>query len=263
MKGDKMYKRYSSSHLKLIAMGLMLLDHSYKMFRNPIFDAVIQHTAISETILVWLMELIGLFGAISFWIFAYFIAEGCRFTHNRRAYLLRILLMGLVSEVPFQYMICIIMGTPLQLHIGASNVFFTLFLGGLSIHGYDLYRQHGSHKWLKYLSPLLCMGIAYILQTDFSFIGVAAIFICYWAKKEARLRYLGAVILLQTMFLMIADHESGDILFAVLYCCYALLSLLLLNQYNGTKGDISKWLFYLFYPLHISILVMIYIFLFI
>nr|WP_265323879.1 conjugal transfer protein TraX [[Clostridium] innocuum] len=40
---------------------------------------------------------------------------------------------------------------------------------------------------------------------------------------------------------------------------YASLSLPLLSCYNGKKGALPKWLFYTFYPLHITILVVLYI----
>lgn len=254
-----MQKRYNASQLKLAAMGLMLLDHSYKVFRGSIFNFFIQHTAIPENVLIWVMELIGLFGALSFWIFAYFIAEGCRFTHNRKAYMFRLLLAGLVSEVPFQFMICIIMGKPLQLHVGATNIFFTLLLGAIAIYGYDRCKRMKKHNWLRFLPLVACMGSALLLQTDYSFIGVAAIFVCYTEKKKSRLRNLSIIILLETALLTVSEGVTPEnTLFAFLYCGYALLSIPLLSLYNGEKGNITKWLFYLFYPLHIFIIVLIY-----
>lgn len=254
-----MRKGLSSSNLKLIAMGLMVLDHSYKIFYYSISDFLLQYTGLSKNLILWLMQLIGLFGALSFWMFAYFIAEGCRHTHDRKSYLIRLLLLGVISEIPFQYMICIISETPMQLHIGLTNVFFTLFLGGLAIQGYDILNQK-KHNLLCYLPLLICMLGAYLLKTDYDTIGVAACFVCYAAKKEHRFYVLAALILIHAALMIDYNAVQEDIGYISLYFAYALLSIPLLRTYNGERGHIPKWLFYNFYPLHITVFVLLYTF---
>ena len=123
----------NQASLKLIAMGLMLLDHIYKIFCFDVRDFLLVHTTLTQEAIQWGIQLIGMLGAASFWIFAFFIAEGCRRTHNRSAYLIRLLIMGLISEIPFQYMICILLDAPLTLHFALTNIFFTLFLGAAAI----------------------------------------------------------------------------------------------------------------------------------
>ena len=118
----------NQASLKLIAMGLMLLDHIYKIFCFDVRDFLLVHTTLTQEVIQWGIQLIGMLGAASFWIFAFFIAEGCRRTHNRSAYLIRLLIMGLISEIPFQYMICILLDAPLTLHFTLTNIFFTLFM---------------------------------------------------------------------------------------------------------------------------------------
>ena len=131
----------NQASLKLIAMGLMLLDHIYKIFCFDILDFLLAHTTMPQEVIQWGIQLIGMLGAASFWIFAFFIAEGCRRTRNRSAYLIRLLIMGLISEIPFQYMICILLDAPLTLHLALTNIFFTLFLGAAAIMAYNAFRS--------------------------------------------------------------------------------------------------------------------------
>lgn len=78
----------NQASLKLIAMGLMLLDHIYKIFCFDVRDFLLVHTTLTQEVIQWGIQLIGMLGAASFWIFAFFIAEGCHRTHNRSAYLI-------------------------------------------------------------------------------------------------------------------------------------------------------------------------------
>lgn len=251
----------NQASLKLIAMGLMLLDHIYKIFCFDVRDFLLVHTTLTQEAIQWGIQLIGMLGAASFWIFAFFIAEGCRRTHNRSAYLIRLLIMGLISEIPFQYMICILLDAPLTLHFALTNIFFTLFLGAAAIMAYDAFRSRQTLQKLSLLSLPLCMLIAYVLQTDYGALGVLAIFVCYCGSDEYRLYRLGGVILLEASTLLIQGQslQADDLLYAFLYILYASLSLPLLSCYNGKKGALPKWLFYTFYPLHITILVVLYI----
>ena len=246
--------------LKLIAMGLMLLDHVYKIFCFAIRDVFLAYTAMPQEVVQWVIQLIGMLGAASFWIFAFFIAEGCRRTRNRSAYLIRLLIMGLISEIPFQYMICILLDAPLTLHFALTNIFFTLFLGAAAIMAYDAFRSRQALQKLSLLPLPLCMLLAYVLQTDYGAPGVLAIFVCYCGSDRNRLYRLGGVILLEASILLIQGQslQPDDLLYAFLYILYASLSLLLLSRYNGKKGSLPKWLFYPFYPLHITILVALY-----
>ena len=51
--------------------------------------------------------------SISFYIFAYFCGESCRYTRHRRRYLRNLFAFALLSELPFQLLLDIIQGEPL------------------------------------------------------------------------------------------------------------------------------------------------------
>lgn len=138
--------------------------------------------------------------------------------------------------------------------------FFTLFLGAAAILTYNAFRSRQALQKLSLLPLLLCMLLAYVLQTDYGALGVLAIFVCYYGSNQYRLYRLGGVILLEAFTLLIQGQslQADDLLYTFLYILYASLSLLLLSRYNGKKGTLPKWIFYTFYPLHITILVALY-----
>lgn len=76
--------------LKLIAMLAMLLDHVAEVFGWTGWDVLPVNASIIRCI-----------GRISFPIFAFFIVNGWKYTHNREKYFLRLALCGIVSHIPF------------------------------------------------------------------------------------------------------------------------------------------------------------------
>ena len=72
----------SSAGLHILAMGLMLCDHSWAM----LFPAE---------------EWLTCVGRIAYPIFAFMAVEGFFHTHNLRRYLLRLLIWALLAEIPF------------------------------------------------------------------------------------------------------------------------------------------------------------------
>ena len=81
----KQIKCLNASHLKIIAMVCMLIDHAWAML-------------VSGNL--WMTCV----GRIAFPIFAFQIAEGYAHTKNFKRYLLRMFLFALVSEIPYNFL---------------------------------------------------------------------------------------------------------------------------------------------------------------
>ena len=90
--------------LKLLAMALMLCDHLW------------------ATVLPGVMWLTAV-GRVAFPIFAFQVAEGFQRTHDRKKYLLRMLVFALISEIPFNYLYYSSPVFPFH-----QNVMFTFFI---------------------------------------------------------------------------------------------------------------------------------------
>lgn len=175
-------------------------------------------------------------GRLAFPIFAFFIAEGCDKTRDIKGYLLRLLLFGFISEIPFD-----LAGKGKLFELGHQNIFFTLFLGALSIYLYHIVTEEKGKS--NILGLTLAVGIAWvatILHTDYGALGVMLIFILYYNRRNFRKQAL-TIVVINLLFLNPLQ----------LWACFSIIPLYF---YNKTRGRNLKYIFYAFYPLHLLIL---------
>lgn len=198
--------------LKLIAIITMAIDHiGYVFFPN----------------LLWLRVV----GRLAFPIFAYMAAEGAIHTRNRKKYLQRLLLWGLISEIPYDLM-CF--GTIFSLE--GQNVCWTLAAGVLCVWLSE------KHSLSANAGILLLLVLTTLLTTDYLFPGVLCIMILHHYIVRGK-PWLG--VLLGSVVLSFA---SG------LLQLFCVLSVIPLALYNGKRGPKMKYLFYLFYPVHMLVI---------
>ncbi len=215
----------SGSTLKLIALGSMLIDHMGAcIIGRGLFSTVDAAGALLT--LYWVMRGIG---RIAFPIYCFLLAEGMAHTRSRGKYLLRLGLFALVSEVPFD--LCFYGEA---LYWGHQNVFWTLALGGAAICALDALRQRRQLRWFYLLA--LCILAGALLQTDYGAFGVFYICLLYFLRAgKPWLRNLWGCV-------------------AIAWELSAPLAFLPIQLYNGQRGMGLKYVFYLFYPLHLFLL---------
>lgn len=237
----------SGNALKLIAAALMVLDHIGVIF---FWDTP------GETYLI-----LRRLGRLSMPIFAYFIAEGCRYTRSPLGYLGKLFACLVVCQIgnyvgTGSWDICIL-GT---FFIGAA-LLFCLQNAKKALFSRDL--EKGA-AWLV----LLLLGIAATYYVNLR------VYIDYgfWA---CLLPVLGGLFFLPEnapAHLKKWDNKGlGLLCFAVCLCllvllddyremqAFCLLSLPFLGLYSGKRGKGNmKYFFYLFYPIHLALLEGIY-----
>ncbi len=178
-------------------------------------------------------------GRIAFPIYCFLLVEGYSHTRNVKKYLLRLGLFALISEIPFNLAFSGVWIDP-----DGTNVFFTLFLGLLAIHGCEFVKK----KWEKYSllgigSFVVCGVVAeVVLDTDYGAWGILLIFILYEFK----------------------DQKIWEVVFSgVVFWCmtkielFGLLAFIPIFLYNGKRGPNPPALkigFYLFYPVHLLVI---------
>ena len=211
-----MQGKLTSNQLKLLAMLTMTLDHiGVQMFPGVLWLRIV--------------------GRLAFPIYAYMIAEGCAHTRNRRKYLLQMAGLALLCQLVYFFA----MGSLFQCIL----VTFTLSI--LLIYACDT----GSRP----LTALALLGVAFVtvalprllpgtdFAIDYGFFGVLVPVAAYLGKthREKLLFTAGALVALA--------WSVGDIQW------YSLAALLPLALYGGQRGKRRmKWLFYLYYPLHLA-----------
>lgn len=227
-------KGISGSTLKMIAIITMLIDH--------IGAAVLARLLITGqggqlTYQIYLV--LRTIGRIAFPIFCFLLVEGFEHTKDRRKYALRLLGFALISEVPFDLAF-----SSAILEFEHQNVFFTLFIGLLTIQGFHAVEE--KTEWTPLIRGFLLalimfagMAAAYCLHTDYDAKGVMCIVALYVFRKVR-----GAQIL------------AGCVAFGW-WEIEALVAFIPIAFYNGKRGWNLKYVFYLFYPVHLLVLYLV------
>lgn len=223
------FKILSGSVLKLLAMLAMLVDHAAYTFRYqfPVLETALFSFNGTTITPYYLMRCIG---RLAFPIFCFLIAEGIAHTKDVRKYGARLLVFAALSEIPFNLMM-----THNWWYMGRQNVFFTLCLGVLMVYIYENVRT----QWKKWLCMVLVLAITVLLRPDYGVAGVVLVFVMHLFRQRVEV---------QTV---LAYPLMGRI--------SALAAFVPIAMYNGKRGFIQsgvlKYVFYLFYPLHMLALV--------
>lgn len=136
--------------LKLIALITMLIDHVGFIFFP--YD------------LTW-----RLIGQLAFPIFAFGIAEGYTYTRDWRKYLLRLLILAIISQPIF------------LLTFKSSDLNVVTLAGGLLL----IYCYESLKSWfLKYLSIILVLVSAWYFNFEYGALGVLLILVFYILEKS-------------------------------------------------------------------------------
>lgn len=230
-------KGITACSLRLIAMGLMLVDHLW-------------YTGVVKS--VWWTCL----GRLAFPIFAFQIVEGYFHTHHFRRYCGRLLLFALLSEIPFDLMTAGVWFAP-----GHQNVMFTLLLGLVCVHAIHEYGQTSeASEQLKNFGIIAgCFLLSLFANTDYSVLGVMTVVLFDLLRDAPKLWQLSAMIFLHGIAFGGAPSEVHlfGIPLGLPIQSFAVLALLPIWLYNGDKGPGGKlfqWLGYCFYPLHMLLL---------
>lgn len=237
-------KGITGSTLKIIAITVMLLDHigavllSRAMQLRGAMEVVDQQTFLAfldaNAELYYANIILRTVGRIAFPIFCFLLVQGFLHTHDLKKYLSRLFLFALLSEIPYDLAMS---GTLFAWDY--QNVYFTLFLGVSTLSFIQLLENKKDwHVLWRVLGGVLAVaigaGVAKLLKADYDLLGVFVITLLYIFRRKKTLSMgLSCVVLMQPA---------------------AFVSLLPVYLYNGERGSNIKWLFYLFYPVHLCIL---------
>ncbi|MCD8051915.1 MAG: conjugal transfer protein TraX [Clostridiales bacterium] len=246
--------------LKLIALVTMTIDH------------------IAMVLLVgdapyWPMRIIG---RIAFPIYCFLLVEGYFHTHSVRKYTLRLLLAAVVSDIPFDLAV-----DGFWPSWYSQNVMLTLAIGLVTVYLVDHSRgwvlalwnrgqkapaeaQEGEQPPLTLVQMALTgvlilafcwagIWLADFCCTDYSGGGVLLILLFYFFRKRPVCLCIAVLVELTVYF-------GGIEIWGVV----AMVPILLYNGQRGPNpgGKWGQWFFYAYYPLHLGVLVLIFIVLF-
>lgn len=214
----------TSLALKLIAALLMLVDHIYWMIPD---------------VPVWFSWL----GRLSAPVFFYLSVEGFFRTHNRKNYMIRLFAFG-VLMVLLDYLLNI-----------ENNIFLSLGCGIAMLS--CLEKAKTSEKSLVYLLGAVAIAAA-SLFTEASVLGIGMMLIFYYFHENKKTL---CVIYVAFSFLLILPYIGQTGFFNTVLTAdwqwmmaFAFPFFLAYNGEKGKGGAFAKWFFYIFYPLHLTLL---------
>lgn len=223
----------TNNQLKIIAMVSMALDHIGLLFFPD-------------------EDIFRILGRIAFPIFAYMIAEGCRYTKNRAKYLGMIAGMGIL----FQLVFFVAMGSLYQ------GILITFSLAIITIYAID-----GLIKSKKLWGRLAALGaIAFVavfvfvlprllvgtdFDLDYGLWGILLPIAVYFLPNRVwRIVGVAALLLARAIHYTVFPVNSLGLLQWFSLCTVPLLAL-----YSGERGRAKmKYVFYIFYPAHLVVL---------
>lgn len=219
----------SSFILKMIAIVSMFIDHlGYAIFSK--------------------FSYFNYIGRLAFPIFAFQISEGYTHTKNLKRYFFRLFLFALISQVPFMLFTSIISDKY------SLNIFFTLLIGLACIFMYDKCKN-------KFLSIIACIALAIIADIthcDYGFYGISIILIFHIFKSNFINASIFFTVATGIKYLIPIIKYGFNNIYLYLFIC-TLIPSLFLAAYNNKKGRNTKYLLYLFYPLHLLLIYGIYL----
>ena len=217
----------SGNMLKILALITMTCDHIglYLMDNNPIMRMI---------------------GRISLPIFAYMIAEGCKYTKNKLKYLSLTAGVGLICQIAYwvtmqSLYMCIMVTFSLSIimiyaldYAMKKRTFIPIALACLTF---------GAILFLSYILPHY-VPVQYGYRISYGIVGIMLPVLIYVGQTKAQ-KLLGAAIGLTVMAI-----KNGWLI-----QWFALFALIPLAFYSGKRGKTKmKYLFYIYYPLHLVII---------
>lgn len=225
--------------IKAIAMATMLLNHIANALlspQSPWFEPLVN---------------IGYFTAVTM---CYFLVEGYGYTHDRKAYALRLLGFALIAQIPYQ----------LALGFFQLNMLFTLLVCFGIVH---VWVSWGTDKGPQKVLAVLGLFFASLFMDWAILAPVFTLMFASWRYGDApacgtrsvlaRL-FVGDALIF--FFLNLPAEWTAQ---AMLQAAASSLGILaagavILLFYNGKRAQHGqvfwKWFFYLFYPAHLAVL---------
>lgn len=225
----------NGAQLKVFAIATMLIDHCGLVI---VYYALLHsaHPAlVARQDLLWnIYHLMRDIGRTAFPVFLFFLVQGFIHTHDRKAYALRLFVFGILSELPFN--LCVDQTLFSTAH---QNVMWSLLIGFLMMWAMDSISQKKLPEAAKFL---LCIAVisaaalsAWTLKTDYRYKGILILAVLYFVRFNRKLTLAALVV-------------------CFLWEPAAIFAAIPIAFYNGKRGNMPKYFFYWFYPVHLLLL---------
>ncbi len=226
------------NQIKYIAIIAMIIDHIAMFFLAPGENGSLPGVALYSTMRV--------IGRLTGPLMLYFLVEGFIYTSSRMKYGVRLLVFGLISQIPYA------LSHYNKLLVMDFNVIITLFVSFLMLAAYE----NTENRFLRGLVVFIL-----IMATsccDWGVIGpfMAWLFYKNHDDKKAQIKayvVVCVILIVSAAYFLYSNghHWYGELWQAGMFLVIPFL--LCYNGESGSKSAVNKWFFYIIYPLHLLI----------
>lgn len=188
-------------------------------------------------------------GRLSFPLFAYLIGDGYCRTHDRKKFMIRLFLFGVISQPVFS------LAATGSFGLSHINIFITLAAGVLFCTLMDIYREpengHALKGLLSCIALIILIMAVYFIPMDYGIYGCLTVgFFYFWQKDECRMSGYVTFLVLNVLYFVL----SGSV-----YQLFSLCAMFFLPPRPAEEKPWGKWA-YAIYPVHLIMLYFIKIF---
>lgn len=254
--------------LKLVALVSMLWDHISATWSPVYWICNIFYPTATETPVLaqQLSHLLAYLGRIAAPIFLFCIANGFQHARDRIKYGMRLLVFALLSQFPYSLFNQVLMGTEYSFWDIGLNIIFTQLFGLIAL---CLWKNSRKRHWLLgFVETGAIILLAEMVPTEGGGRYVLYILIFYltWNTAIWKRALLWLFLLPLSRYswtweivtsLMAGTLDDRWLHLYLLNVLGPYLGVLLTFAYNGEKGPdhpFYKYLWYLFYPVHLLLL---------
>lgn len=225
--------KYTNFDLKLKALLFMLMDH-IQCFLSGSGDMYIP---------LWFRYI----GRLAAPIFFYMLVEGFFHTKNRKHYFLRLFVMGMLM-----------LYIDSKLHI-YNNIFLSLACGVAIMSTLEIIKNNKENPSKLILGILAFVPLSLVMIfTEASIYGLGMVLIFYFTRNNKYTMSISYIIFSLYWLISCIGPEFIKNAFILKFQWMMVFAIIPIFMYNGKRGFSNKyvqWMFYIFYPAHIILLV--------
>ena len=270
--------------LKFIAIISMFIDHVPRIIPSNMWIAIADSIAlsfpgkeelISDLVIDGIPMLMGYIGRLAAPIFMFCITVGFRYTKDIKKYILRMFTFALISQIPY-----ILFMQAEEYASGFSrleitpfykidlNIMFTLGLGLVSLYLFE--RLKDKSMIIKVIPIIFASLIAYVINTEGGYVYIIYIFMFYILRDTSILKkafiWVFIIIICRLPLLFHLLQINNDITRALptmrantLGVYVGVFLTFFFNNKQIKIGKNFKYLIYWFYPVHLTLLCLMYL----
>lgn len=232
-------KKFNAFQIKVVLLILMLLDHIYFAFPTVVPSYI---HGISRVVAP---------------MFAYFLVEGFFYTRSRFKYGMRLFSFAVFMEIGNHILKLLLSSKQIPVN---NNIFLTLFAGFVMINLFEISKSKKVINKIILIVLGIVVSILGFMYTEGGNMVIPFIIITYCFRGNFKKQAIGYLIIdLPLAIITLSAITNFDMLMFNSDFLFVLVIpvILLYNGERGLNNKFSKYMFYVFYPLHLWILAII------